>query len=139
MHRFVDYRGKWVVVYAYPKDDTPGCTKEACGFREAMGEFATRGVVVLGVSKDSVASHKKFAKKYRLPFTLLSDPDHRVLASLGAWGKKTFMGRSFEGTLRRTYIINPEGRIVKEYPNVILATHAADVLADLGDLMQSRP
>lgn len=131
-----DYRGKWVVVYAYPRDDTPGCTKEACGFRDAIAEFAKRGVVVIGVSKDSVASHKKFVQKYHLQFTLLSDPDHRLLEALGAWGKKTFMGRSFEGTLRRTFIFNPTGKIVKTYPNVTPATHASQVLVDLDRLMR---
>ncbi len=135
-HTLAQYRGRWVVLYAYPKDDTPGCTKEACGFRDTMGEFAKRGIVVLGISKDSVASHKKFTEKYHLPFTLLADPNHTLLEALGAWGKKTFMGRSFIGTLRRTYIVSPHGEIVKAYPNVTPATHAAEVLADLDVLMK---
>lgn len=127
MRRLADYRGKWVVVYAYPRDDTPGCTKEACGFRDATSEFAKRGVVVIGVSKDSVASHKKFSQKYHLPFTLLSDPEHKLLEALGAWGKKT---------LRRTFIFNPKGEIVKTYPNVTSVTHASQVLVDLDRLMR---
>lgn len=131
-----DYRGRWVVLYAYPRDDTPGCTTEACGFCDASAAFAKRGVVVLGVSKDGVASHKNFAEKYHLPFPLLSDPEHTLLEVLGAWGKKTFMGRSFMGTLRRTYIVSPEGKIVKDYPTVAPATHAAQVLADLDRLMR---
>ncbi len=135
-HTLAQYRGRWVVLYAYPKDDTPGCTKEACGFRDTMGEFAKRGVVVLGISKDSVASHKKFTEKYHLPFTLLADPNHTLLEALGAWGKKTFMGRSFMGSLRRTYIVSPHGEIVKAYPNVTPATHAAEVLVDLDVLMK---
>ena len=136
IHRLADYRGRWVVLYAYPRDDTPGCTKETCGFRDEMDEFTKRGVVVLGISKDSVVSHAKFSQKYHLPFTLLADPEHKLLETLGAWGRKTFMGRSFMGTLRRTYIINPKGEIVKEYPNVTPETHAEEVLADLDRLMQ---
>ncbi|MBI4066449.1 peroxiredoxin [Candidatus Gottesmanbacteria bacterium] len=135
-HRLADYRGRWLVLYSYPKDDTPGCTKEACGFRDAMGAFTKLGIVVLGISKDSVALHKRFAQKYNLPFSLLSDPEHKALEALGAWGKKAFMGRTFMGTLRRTYIINPKGEIVKEYPNVTPATHAAEVLTDFDLLMR---
>lgn len=135
IRRLEDYRGQWVVLYAYPRDDTPGCTNEACGFRDAMGEFTKRGAVVLGISKDSVTSHAKFVQKYHLPYPLLSDPEHTVLEALGAWGKKAFMGRSFMGTMRRTYILNPFGTIVKEYPHVTPAAHARTVLDDLDRLI----
>ncbi len=134
-HSMSDYRGKWVVVYFYPKDDTPGCTKEACGFRDFGADFAKRGVVILGISKDSVESHKKFADKYKLTFPLLADVDHKVAESFGAWGVKKFMGREFTGVLRNTYIINPTGEIVKMYEGVNPLVHAKEVLADLPGLM----
>jgi len=129
-HNLSDYKGKWVIVYFYPKDDTPGCIKEACGFRDLGKEFADRGVVVLGISKDSVASHKKFAQKYNLTFPILSDPQRKAIESFGAWGMKKFMGREFMGTLRNTYLINPAGEIVKTYERVNPLLHPKDILAE---------
>lgn len=126
-----DYRGKWVVLYFYPRDDTPGCTTEACGFRDSHEALLANDAVVIGISKDTVKSHQKFIAKYNLPFTLLSNPELDVIQAYGAWGRG-FMGRI--GTLRQTFIINPEGQIVKEYPKVTPAEHAAQILKDLKDL-----
>lgn len=123
-----DYVGKWVVLYFYPKDDTPGCTVEACSFRDANEALLAKGAVVLGVSADSVESHVKFIASHRLPFTLLSDPDKKVITAYGCWGKKMF-GR--EGILRRTFIINPAGQIVKKYGRVTPAEHATQIIKDL--------
>lgn len=130
LHSLLDYMGKWVLLYFYPKDDTPGCTKEACGFRDSINEFQKRGIVILGVSKDSIASHKKFHDKYHLNFTILSDPEKEVLKKYKAWGKKTFMGRTFDGTLRISYLINPQGEIIKKYEKVNPLVHAAEILKD---------
>lgn len=130
-HSLHDYLGKWVVLYFYPKDDTPGCTTEACNFRDSFRELQKLGVVVLGVSKDSVLSHGKFAAKYQLNFPLLSDPDHRVIEQYQAWGEKKFMGKLFLGILRTTYLINPKGEIAKVYPKVNPTVHAGEILADL--------
>lgn len=126
-----DFKGKWVVVYFYPKDNTPGCTAEACGFQENISEFTKRGVAIIGISKDSIESHKKFAEKYQLTFPLLSDPDHKVIEAFGAWGKKKFLGREFFGTLRNTYLINPRGQKVKTYTKVNPLTHTLQVLHEL--------
>lgn len=134
MHLLADYRGKWVVVYFYPKDDTPGCTKEACGFRDSYLEFTKRNVVIIGISKDSVASHKKFADKYNLTFHLLSDLDHAVMEKFGAWRTKKFMGREFLGTIRNSYLIDPDGNIVKTYERVNPLTHPTELLKDLDKL-----
>jgi len=123
------YRGKWVVLYFYPKDDTPGCTTEACGFRDGYGEYARAGVVILGVSPDSPKSHAKFKEKYGLPFTLLSDINHAVCDLYGVWGRKKFMGREYDGVFRTTFLINPEGIIVKTFNNVKPDGHAAEVLS----------
>ena len=111
IHKLSDYKGKWIVLYFYPKDDTPGCTKEACNFRDSINKFKKLGVVILGVSKDSVTSHKKFADKYHLNFTILSNEDKSVIKKYKSWGIKKFMGREFEGTIRNTYLINPKGEI----------------------------
>ena len=127
-----DLRGKRVVLYFYPKDDTPGCTKEACGFRDSSTDFAQAGAVVVGVSPDPVASHQRFASKYDLPFLLASDPDHQVASAYGAWGPKKFMGRAYEGVLRTTYLIDPDGRIARVFPDVTPDGHAQEVLAALG-------
>lgn len=129
-HALHDYRGKWVILYFYPKDDTPGCTTEACNFRDSLRELQKLGMVVLGVSKDSVASHGRFAAKYRLNFPLLSDPEHQVIEQYQAWGEKKFLGKVFLGILRTTYLIDPQGYIVKIYPQVNPTQHAADILAD---------
>jgi len=139
IHELSDYSGKWVVLYFYPKDDTPGCTKEACSFRDASQEFRDRGVVVLGVSKDSVASHKKFSEKYHLNFPILSDEDKRVIKAYKAWGMKKFMGKEFEGIIRTTYLINPEGEIAKIYPKVNPLIHAGEVLKDIEEYVISMP
>lgn len=135
IHSLDDYQGKWLIVYFYPKDDTPGCTKEACGLRDSQSEFARLGVSIIGISKDSVKSHKKFAEKYNLHFPLLSDPDHTIIEAFGSWGTKKFMGREFTGILRNTYLINPEGEIHKEYKNVDPLTHAGELLRDLQTLL----
>jgi peroxiredoxin Q/BCP len=127
----VDRRGRWVLVYFYPRDDTPGCTVEACGVRDAWSAFRAAGIDVLGISADSSASHKRFADKHRLPFTLLADPEKRAIRAFGAWGKKKFMGREFDGILRRSFLVDPQGKIAKVYPKVKPAEHADEVLADV--------
>ena len=127
-----DFKGKPVILYFYPKDDTPGCTKEACAFRDGFAEFKKRGAVVLGVSTDPVKSHDKFAEKFQLPFTLLADVDKRIVTAYGVWGEKSFMGRKYLGTHRVTFLIGPDGRIKKIWPQVKPDEHAAEVLAELG-------
>lgn len=127
-----DYTGQWVVLYFYPKDNTTGCTAEACSFRDEREAIAQLGnAQVIGVSKDSVASHKKFAEKHQLNFTLLSDPEHAVIEAYGAWGPRKFMGREYFGTHRNTYIINPAGEIAKKYEGVDPKKHAAEIIHDL--------
>lgn len=134
VHTLAQYRGKWVIVYFYPKDSTPGCTKEACSFRDGREFLEGAGAVVLGISKDSVASHKKFADAHKLNFTLLSDTSTETIQAFGAWGKKKFMGREYFGINRNTYLINPEGQIVKTYEGVNPMTHIGEVLKDLQEL-----
>lgn len=131
VHSLKDYQGQWVLLYFYPKDDTPGCTKEACGFRDHLNELKKHSVVVLGVSADSVESHKKFALKYHLNFPLLSDVNKEVIKKYQAWGKKKFMGKEFEGILRISYLINPQGEIVKKYEKVKPESHPQEVLNDI--------
>jgi peroxiredoxin Q/BCP len=127
-----DYAGRDVILYFYPKDDTPGCTKEACGFRDAWDELRERGVALLGVSADDAGSHTKFAAKYRLPFTLLSDPDHSVMQAYGAYGEKTMYGRKVVGVIRSTVWIGPDGRVRRHWARVAnAAEHPAQVLAAL--------
>jgi thioredoxin-dependent peroxiredoxin len=126
-----DMRGKKVVLYFYPKDNTTGCTKEACSFRDSNAAFAMKGAVVVGVSPDPPESHTKFRAKYSLPFYLLSDPDHSVAEQYGAWGEKTAFGKTSEGILRTTFIIDEEGKIAKVFPNVQPEDHAQEVLAEL--------
>ena len=125
-------RGKPVVLYFYPKDDTPGCTAQACGIRDSYTAFEQAGAIVLGVSPDSVKKHVKFKDKYDLPFTLLADPEHELAESYGVWGEKKFMGKSYMGVSRTTFVIGPEGTIVKVFEDVKPLTHADDVLAALG-------
>lgn len=132
VHTLKQYKGKWIVLYFYPKDDTPGCTIEACKFRDSLAELQKLGVVILGVSKDSVASHKKFAEKYHLNFPILSDESKDVIKAYKAWGMKKFLGRSFEGTLRISYLIDPAGEIKKVYENVNPTIHAGEILRDIG-------
>ncbi len=125
---WAQFQEKTVVVYFYPRDNTPGCTKEACSFRDAWSELQTRGIVVLGVSTDSQKSHLKFRDKFKLPFTLISDPDHSLAESYGVWGEKKFMGKTFMGINRKTFIVNPEGQIEYVFDKVNTDTHALDVL-----------
>ena len=131
VHTLSDYKGKWVIVYFYPKDDTPGCTKEACGFRDNLEVFQKMGVVIFGISKDSVASHKKFSEKYQLNFPLLSDESLATIKAYDAWGKKKFMGREFQGIFRKTYLINPQGEIQKIYEKVNPLVHAQEIITDI--------
>ena len=126
-----DFAGKNVVLYFYPRDDTPGCTKEACAFRDDFADFKKKGAVVLGVSTDSEKSHAKFVTKYRLPFTLLSDEDKKIVQAYGVWGPKQFMGMKFTGTHRVTFLISPNGRIKKIWPKVKPTEHAQEVLTAL--------
>jgi peroxiredoxin Q/BCP len=126
-----DYKGKNVILYFYPRDDTPGCTKEACAFRDGFADFRKKDAVVLGVSPDSVKSHDKFAEKFKLPFTLVADEDKKISESYGVWGEKSFMGRKYMGVNRVTFLIGPDGRIRKIWPAVKPEEHAAEVLAAL--------
>jgi len=124
-----DFRGKDVVLYFYPKDDTPGCTTEACSFRDDYSDFEKAGVVILGVSADSSQSHKKFKEKYQLPFPLLADEKHEVCELYGVWAKKKMMGREYFGILRTTYLISKDGKIKKVFENVKPAGHSKEILA----------
>ena len=126
-----DLKGKPVVLYFYPRDDTPGCTKEACAFRDEFASFKKKGAVVLGVSTDSGKSHDKFAAKYKLPFTLVADEDKRIVEDYGVWGQKSFMGRKYMGTHRVTFLIDPDGRIKKIWTEVKPVDHAKEILAEL--------
>jgi len=126
-----ELKGKSVVLYFYPKDDTPGCTKEACAFRDGFAAFKKKGAVVLGVSTDPVKSHDKFVEKFKLPFALLADEEKKIVQAYGVWGEKTFMGRKYMGTHRVTFLIGPDGRIKKIWPKVKPEEHAAEVLAAL--------
>ncbi|MAF13282.1 MAG: thioredoxin-dependent thiol peroxidase [Parcubacteria group bacterium] len=130
-HKLSDYKGKNVLIYFYPKDDTPGCTKQACDIRDNLPKFKKLNAVVFGISKDSVDKHKKFADKYKLPFTLLSDEDLKVLKSYGVWVKKNMMGREYMGIVRTSFLINKDSKIVKIYNNVKPPLHADQVLSDL--------
>jgi peroxiredoxin Q/BCP len=130
-HSLSDYRGKPVVLYFYPKDDTPGCTTEACNFRDDYSAYEGTGVVILGVSPDSPKSHAKFKQKYDLPFTLLADETHAVCELYGVWGPKKFMGREYDGVYRTTFLIDADGKIVRVFENVKPATHSAEVLQAL--------
>lgn len=134
VHSLADYAGSWLVIYFYPKDDTPGCTQEACDFRDAYSVLLEKGVKILGISKDTVRSHDKFAKKFNLPFPILSDPDHSTIEAFGSWGEKKFMGRTFDGILRKTFIIDPHGDIVKTYETVKPVEHVDEVLEDIQQL-----
>ena len=123
-----DFKGKEVVLYFYPKDNTPGCTAEACSFRDNFAEYKKKGVIVLGISADSVESHKKFAEKYSLPFKLLSDEKAEVCKSYGVWGKKNFAGREYDGIFRTTFLIDKKGIIKEVISKIKCETHAEDVL-----------
>ncbi len=127
-----EFRGTPVVLYFYPKDDTPGCTTEACNFRDDYAEYTKAGVVILGVSPDSPKAHTKFKAKYSLPFTLLADTEHKVCELYGVWGRKKFMGKEYDGVFRTTFVINADGLIVKVFENVKPDGHSKEVLAALG-------
>jgi peroxiredoxin Q/BCP len=127
-----DYRGRKVILYFYPADDTPGCTKEACNFRDDYSAYEQAGVVILGVSPDDVESHVKFKKKFQLPFPLLVDEGHKVCDAYGVWGPKKFLGKSYEGVLRTTFLIDENGNLLKVFENVRPAEHSAEVLSALG-------
>ena len=131
--RLKDLRGEKVVLYFYPRDDTPGCTKEACSFRDDFSKFRKRGIKVIGVSTDSEASHKKFSAKYKLPFTLLADPDHSIADAYGVYGEKKFMGRTYMGVKRITFLIDEKGKIKKVFEKVKPDEHASEVLAAFAD------
>ena len=126
-----DFKGRNVILYFYPRDDTSGCTKEACAFRDEFAPLKKQGAVVLGVSTDSAQSHDRFAEKYKLPFTLVSDEDKKIVQAYGVWGEKRFMGRKYQGTHRVTFLIGPDSRIRKIWPDVKPAEHAREVLAAL--------
>lgn len=131
IHSLSDYKGKKVLLYFYPKDDTPGCTTEACEFRDSYKELEKAGLVALGVSKDSVKSHKKFADKFSLPFPLLSDESTEMIKSYGVWRKKKFMGREYMGIERMSFLIDEEGKIMKIYETVKPALHTSEVKTDI--------
>ncbi len=124
-----DFRGQTIVLYFYPKDDTPGCTKEACNFRDNYSAYEKAGVTILGVSPDSPASHAKFKEKFSLPFSLLADEDHALCDAYGVWGEKKFLGKEYMGVLRTTFVIDGDGKIVKVFENVKPSEHSAEVLA----------
>ncbi|MEQ1603305.1 MAG: thioredoxin-dependent thiol peroxidase [Pyrinomonadaceae bacterium] len=127
-----DFAGKRVVLYFYPKDDTPGCTKEACSFRDADDIFRAKGITVLGVSTDSEKAHQKFISKYQLPFDLLADVDKKIVEDYGVWGEKSMYGKKYMGTFRKTFLID-DGKIVKLFEKVDVAKHADEVLAAFGE------
>ncbi|HEY3451949.1 MAG TPA: thioredoxin-dependent thiol peroxidase [Myxococcales bacterium] len=129
--RLSDFAGKKVVLYFYPKDNTPGCTREACDFRDKLADFKKKGVAVLGVSRDSAASHQKFKTKFALPFPLLSDPEARMLEAYGAWGEKVMYGKKVTGVIRSTVLIDEEGKVAKVWPKVKVDGHADEVLSEV--------
>jgi thioredoxin-dependent peroxiredoxin len=134
-HTLSDYKRQWVLIYFYPKDDTPGCTKEACAIRDSFAGFEKLKAKVFGISVDPIKSHARFAEKYELPFTLLADEKKEVVEAYGVWGKKKFMGREYMGTSRVSFLVDPKGKIAKVYETVKPETHAEEVLADLGSLI----
>jgi len=132
LRKLSDYRGRNIVLYFYPKDDTPGCTREACNFRDDYSAYEKAGVVILGVSPDSVESHMKFKKKFQLQFPLLADDGHAICDLYEVWGPKKFMGKEYEGVLRTTFLIDTEGKIKRVFENVRPAEHSLKLLTDLG-------
>jgi len=130
-HHLSDFQGQTIVLYFYPKDDTPGCTKEACSFRDAYADFKSEGIEIIGISPDSEKSHGKFVEKYDLPFLLLSDPEHKVCDAYGVWGLKKLFGREYEGVYRTTFIIGPEGKIKRVFKNVKPIDHSLQVLEEV--------
>ncbi|HET9853074.1 MAG TPA: peroxiredoxin [Candidatus Limnocylindrales bacterium] len=138
VHDLAEQRGRWTVLYFYPKDDTPGCNTEACQFRDLNLDYAATDADVWGVSKDSAASHQRFREKFDLPFVLLTDPQREVIDRYGAWGEKTAMGRTYMGIIRSTFLIDPDGRIARTWPKVKADGHAAEVLQALGEERAAR-
>lgn len=136
-HALSDYAGKWVILYFYPKDMTPGCTIEACSFRDSLNRLTSHGAIVLGISADSVKRHAKFAEQQSLNFPLLADENHAVCEAYGVWKTKKFMGRTFDGIVRTTVIINPVGEIVKRYDDVKVSGHVDAVIKDLEALTKT--
>jgi thioredoxin-dependent peroxiredoxin len=132
--RLADYRGKPVILYFYPADDTPGCTREACNFRDDYSQYEKAAVTILGVSPDTVKSHAKFKSKYHLPFPLLADEGHKVCDAYGVWGPKKMMGREYDGVLRTTFLIDANGKVARVFENVRPSEHSAEVLEALGSL-----
>ena len=128
LHKLADYKGKYIVLYFYPKDMTPGCTKEACNFRDDFSKYKKNNIVILGISCDNINLHKKFAEKHDLPFTLLADTNKEVVKAYGAWGKKKFLGREYEGINRITYLIDKKGKIIKVFPKVKVEEHSNEIL-----------
>jgi len=133
-HTLSDYQGKWVILYFYPKDMTPGCTTEACNFRDDYSNFRNLNTTILGISKDSIKKHSAFADKYQLPFSLLSDTDGKVCEKYGVWKEKSLYGKTFLGIVRSTYLIDPEGKIARIYSKVKVKEHASELLNDLKSL-----
>jgi thioredoxin-dependent peroxiredoxin len=131
-----DFKGEYIVVYFYPKDSTPGCTKESCDFRDLNSEIEKLGAKIIGTSKDSLASHEKFKTKHKLNFELWSDPEHKLMEAFGSWGKKKMMGREYMGTIRSTFIIDPKGKIVHVWDKVKVLGHVADVFEQLKQLIK---
>ena len=138
VHRLADQRGRWTILYFYPEDDTPGCTTEACQFRDLNEQYADTGADVWGVSPDNATSHRRFREKFDLPFTLLSDVDHDVATRYGAWAEKTNYGRTYMGIVRSSFLIDPEGRISRAWPKVKADGHAAAVLGALEEERSAR-
>ncbi len=132
-HRLKDYRGRWVVLYFYPKDNTTGCTKQACQFRDDLPDFRKSDAVILGVSPDDTRSHQRFADRHNLPFTLLADTEHQVCTRYGVWQEKSMYGRKFMGVVRTTYLIDPAGKVAHRWDRVKVADHAQAVLQTLAD------
>jgi len=133
--KLADFRGQYVVLYFYPRDNTPGCTKEACGFRDAFDQYQAQGVIVLGVSTDDAKAHSKFSQKFDLPFPLLTDADGQMATTYESYGLKKFMGKEYMGVSRNTFVIGPEGKIAKIYLKVKPDAHATTILSDLAELM----
>ncbi len=133
IHRLADQRGRWTIVYFYPTDDTPGCTTEACGFRDAHDTITERGADVWGISPQGAKSKRAFREKFGLPFLLLADEDHAVADAYGSWVEKSNYGKTYMGTARRTFLVDPQGRVAKTWEKVKPEGHAADVLAALAD------
>lgn len=137
-HKLSSYKGNWVLIYFYPRDNTPGCTKEACAIRDEWKAFKRLKLKVLGISTDPVKKHASFVEKFQLPFPLLADEEKQVVNKYGVWGLKKFMGREYEGTFRKSFLIDPEGKIAKVYEKVKPTEHAVEVLTDLRALTRER-